>query len=670
MISKLTIHILVVSLLLYSSPNLLAQSETTPSDQLDNILQLHAMLDSDGAPKLLQSLGPAIASKSEQFMNDPANMGVMGSEQALELVNRHNKLNNYLVIKNIFDECKNDKSSKRKMNSRILDEAWRANSSLIVNCTPQSVGMSFADLRRFSGSVTSLMAGGVGYDQDEKNSLQERVALQALKNSALTYMSLAYRYEPAFLDESHPDVDDISKVTEAICQKSGKHLGCTPKQRKGITEFLNRSVNRIKSGGKATFRQAANDINRSLVKLNKKLEEIPLKSEGGYFKTPVWDTSDADLKDPETNRKFQEYVQEYLHQASHGSGLLMLTDSVRDRSGGLRQLEDGDMDEKTRYFGDTRFTFKKHRTVSAHYAKKAKREAQGKILKHSQAIHKLQKGGLGGDDLAKLVRTNPVAVGQVLINDPLSATLVCDSFMAIDRSDHSDATWDGVWMWGGAIVGGAVALTGVGAGIGAFIFSGTTAAATMGTVATAAYVAGAVTVTGEALFWSFRSDDHYSAISEFDASYLAGNSDEYGIVESREALTEFKEARMYAALSLGFAAMDIGLLKMMRSGGKVGSGAKTKNGMVAGRLTPNQLKVLSSIYQVITKPAIAQKILQTIGRMGRGGAAKMDRFITLLSEVSDKKRIQFLKRLDQSSMSPALLRRIANEALRASKSCT
>lgn len=99
------------------------------------------------------------------------------------------------------------------------------------------------------------------------------------------------------------------------------------------------------------------------------------------------------------------------------------------------------------------------------------------------------------EDIKALTISNPVALGQVLINNPENAKIVCGAINDIEKDDQSHDSTRKAFIWGGMIVGGALVLTGIGSGVGMFVFGAGASAAAAGTTVAAAYAASATLAT-------------------------------------------------------------------------------------------------------------------------------------------------------------------------------
>lgn len=128
-------------------------------------------------------------------------------------------------------------------------------------------------------------------------------------------------------------------------------------------------------------------------------------------------------------------------------------------------------------------------------------------------------------DLKDLVKTNPAALGQILLDHPDWTPTVCEAIRQISDGEESQATWNEVYFWGGIVVGSALLVTGIGAGVGAVVLSGTAVATTLTTVATVSAIAGTAVGVGDAVYSSGRAISSGLEARSLRASVVSGNGD-------------------------------------------------------------------------------------------------------------------------------------------------
>lgn len=663
---------------------ILSTDQSPSNSTLQSLLEQHLWVKGSGEKDLIHSLGPKVLVNTQSFISDPANRDLLSTPDGHQLREMQARLKNYFSIKQAFDRCVNKKGDRINLNVRILDASFEAQ-TLSVPCNP--IGKEFQSLDKFFKEVQEIAK------TQEPSVFQDTLYTQAMKNSLTTLMDLRYTYEHNYLRKGKNNFylkADIRNTVKKICPSKK----CSDRTVALLEKHAESEAKRLMaSKEKVGFKKATEEVNGKIDRLNVKLNKINIVSDNGYVKLPfgIYDSSDPRYDNTTTQRQFNDYINSYVQEASSGSGLLMLTDTIKGKSGGLRKFEEDDLHEHKRYGGYTTFEVKKHARIKRRDLVDAKNEAQNKIIEQAQRLNSMDeekrtdeaayiaKGSQYDsynpmtidyvsmkpdreEDIAKLVKTNPAAVGEILSKSPHFADIVCKAINNVSIEDESDEAWDEAFLWGGMIVGGALAITGIGAAAGAAIIAGTSAAVTLGTVATASFVAGTALGVGEAGYWSSRTYDHYQEMKEFEGAFLTRNSDEQSIIEARDALTDFKQARFDAALAIGFSLVDLGGVKAAASI----SQRSIRLAQGAGKvLSPKQLKALSSIYKFISNNAISNKLAKVVELLGANGGKKLDEFLTLLASMSEGARLKFLNKLLDSNMTPEKIKKIVEEALEA-----
>ncbi|MCP4913347.1 MAG: hypothetical protein GY909_09515 [Oligoflexia bacterium] len=682
--------VLLISVTWFTFSPILSTDQSQTNSTLKSLVEQHLWIKGSGASSsdegsLVHTLGPRVLESTQSFINDPANRDLLSTADGQQLRQMQARLKNYFAIKSQFDRCVNKKGDKRNLNIRILNASFEAQ-TLNVPCNP--IAKEFQSLDTFFRHVEDITK------HQEPSVFQDALYNQSLRNSLTTLMDLRYTYEHNYLRKGKNNFyikADIRNTVNKICPRSS----CSDRTKELLKQHGEKEAARLmNSKEKIGFKQATEDVNEKIDRLNAKLDRINIVSDNGYVKLPfgIYDSSDPRYDNTTTQRQFNDYVNSYIQEASSGSGLLLLTDAIKEKSGGLRQFEDDDLHEHKRYGGHTTFEVKKHNRIKRRDIVDAKNEAQNKIIEQAARLNQMDKekrtdeqdyiaSGAQYDsynpltidyvsmkpdreeDIAKLVKTNPAAVGEILSKSPRFAKIVCEAINNVSLEDESDEAWDEAFLWGGMIVGGALAITGIGAAAGAAIIAGASAA-TLGTVATVSFVAGTALGVGEGAYWSSRSYDHYTEMREFEGGFLTGNSDTQSIIEARESLSEFKQARFDAALAVGFSILDLGGLKAASTIIKKGGQAAARG---ASALSPKQLDVLSDLYRVISNKFISTKLANVVRLMGENGGKKLDEFLTLLATMPSDLRLKFLNKLRDSNMTPEKLKQIIEEALEAAK---
>ncbi len=651
-----------------------------------------------------EEISPLIFKENQKFITNPANRDILSSELGDKFLSQQKVLGNYLVAKKKFEDCIKDKESKRFLDQRIL-ESLKNSDNTNLDCKEEL--FHFKTIEDLSKHIFEVFENDLKYQTDVESNkygirkkqsskklsikalrnLQEELYTQSLQNSFATYLDLRFKYEQNFSREQVHSKPQM--VINKFCLKSD----CNEQSKKILRKHLKSFFNEKEQQEKISFSEAAKKINKKVEKLNKLLSKVDsqIKTKGGFFKLGFWDSSDADF-DEEAKLAFDEYIKTYLHEASSGAGLLLVTDHMREKFGGLKSTSDSDLNEKTKYGGDTKFTFKKHRPITSSDVKFSKQEVQAKILDQVSMLTELHnkknkneqewlltnKGAnstlFGPDsenikkqrenDLKKLIKTNPSAVGQILAKNPAYSKTVCSLINQINTEDISDDKWNKAFMWGGVIVGGALLVTGIGSAVGAGILAGTASGLALSSIATGAFWTATAFGVYEAGRYSKKALDYHNELIRTQNAFLSGSGDHYSMLEARDLLLNFEKERLSAFVALGFSAVDLGSLSNIAKIGSIGAKG------VKSALSAKEMKSLTSVYKKISNtPKLANLIIQGTQEMGKKSIPKINEFLEKLAAIGDSSRKMILEGLSSSSFTPLKLKKMINNALEVGKAC-
>ncbi len=604
--------------------------------------------------KALATLGDAVNS----FIKDKNNAQLLNTPEGRELRKRQIKLSNYLTIKSVFEKCAT--KSERNLTARILDTAGKAfdiNIDCDCDIDPNAnLIKAFDPIKKLSSTLL-------------KSGVQKGVFSQAIKNAAVTFLDLKIKYSGvAVAPETVLEVCKSGKGRDLCNQETKANLLATAKS------YL---ANAAASKDKYSIDSATNEINKKIDSINESLSGIQVAANRGWFSKYIWDRSSPDFSEANKSDFTTKYVNKYLAEASNGAGLLMLTQHMRNKIGGLRQIEEDIKKVSDSKTGNVKFAFTPHQKIATSDIQVAVKEAQQAILSQSQDLLTMELGRTQDDtkmtpqeseknrdrDLGRLVKVNPQAVGQYLINNPGASWVICEEINKVNAQDESDAKWSKAYIWGGAIVGGGLLLTGIGSAAGAWVLAGTATAATMATVGTVATAAGIAIGLTDAGYQTVRATQARAAQNEFEAAFIAGNGDGGNIQEARAALSEFNEAKMQAMFSLGFSALDMGGLVGALKAGQFGAklSARAGSNVESNKILDGATKVLK---QITSNPVALSLIAKTRPLIAN---EKIAVFLGYLGQVSEKTRIMILEKMN--SWAPEKFKTVIQDALAAANGC-
>lgn len=485
--------------------------------------------------------------------------------------------------------CKRNKEDRRQLieqvNAGMTQMAASSISGLCPN--PQDSLSKFAkNMAAIKRATNPTDTGKFSYETSLD--FMKALRLQVVKNAAISHVDAAYRY---------PFMDKITKVATAANKFCGGQ--CTPAEKEELARVIGSyrdGFNASKQKTYATAELARADLNKKLGEINqvhakvfKELDDRVKKRDGaqrrevaaekekfGISKVskPVIDTM-VDTRKIEMDRKgymdrfnamerkeFQNrYSAEYNARMSQGVGLLMYSAAFTQegeplgKPGSLsipKTIPDPSLSAK-----EQKKTGKRVASIEAAVGEilgdteKLAANAKDQYKTYSSIDPKVRKmmNASGSSDsghayrfadpIKEMFKTNPVAAGQILVDHPEFASLVCDLTVSVESQDQSQRnkqTAMKVLSYGGMIVGGVLLATGIlgPAGL-ALMTVSATAISTLTLVSVGMGFAGTALNTVNTLQ---RRED---LKTEVHNTRMAGNSNTMQREVSAELLKEFKD---------------------------------------------------------------------------------------------------------------------------------
>lgn len=657
------IYLLSVTLIL--RPDCVIAKESSEKDpKLMALLTFHQDIKSGNfAKESLDKQGKFLFNQTLAYLNDPKNKSQLKTNEGRMLLRQQAILANYLAVKEHLEKCQTSKENKRDLKNRILSSTLQSamkNESISSCFQPNNEYKSFVD---FNNSVIKVMK--VVSKADVLMNLNQKILI----NSAKSLIGMEYKFNPTFMKKGYLTNGEMNKIKNNICTgNTCKNLS---------SDFLNNLQSEVvnyanslpKKEKRFSSKTATIALNQSIQRINQSLDNIKVKTDRGY----IYDS--ANLEDPKTKQEFDSYVYNYMNEVSKDAGPLLLTKTMREKAGQIRNFNSDSTKKDKR---TNSFKFEKHHFVTENDINKSIKEANDKINDQIKATQKIifsesyrknlnqeMANQVRQENLNEMVKLNPLAAGQMLINHPEYTGIICDSIKNIEANDKDDEDFDKYFMIGGAIIGGALLLTGVGTAVGAYMLTGSltagVAAGTVGgSIVSATMLAGAATETVSAAYFGKRSLEAYQEESRIESAILSNNTDQYSILEKRDAYLEFKEARNRALISiasLGFTTIRIDrFFELSR--------------FAQGTLKLNEMKAATKILNYLKEEKYAKKILEGAKLLGGKGSDMLDEFLLRLATVSEKVRINTLELMKDSTITPQKIKEIISESLEMAKKCS
>ena len=666
-IKKLSLSI-ILSFCLTLSPEMLyavSSISSNSSEILDLLNQEQEEIKSGNfASDQLNKSGKILANTTYSFINDPKNDKLLHTPSGQQLIKNQTLLTNYLAIKDHLEKCVKTSGNKRDLENRILNAA---RSSLIkqndMSLPCEAYNTKFKNFNEFNNNVMKILK--IKTNPNFIEDMNKKVLINSMKS----LIGIKYKFDPLFMKNGYLTQPELNSLMSKICKKQNCSKLSSGFEQEISIAAINYSKQLKSSENRFNPQSASLSLNQSIDKINGALNNVTVKKESGY----IFDS--ADLSDPNSKKQFDNYVTTYMMEVSKDAGPLLLTSTLRKEAGDLKSFSKDDTEKNPK----AQFKFKIHQHITPEQIQLAINEAEEKILNQAEDANTLvskenaRKQNIKYSyiyennrqkDVDDLVKINPLAAGQLLIQHPEYTGIVCDSINRIADKDVSDEKFDRYFMVGGAIVGGALLLTGVGTVAGAYLLTGSlTAGVAAGTVGgaimTSTVIAGAVTETANLGYYSKKTYDSYIESNKIEQALLSNNSDNQSIIEKKDTYLAFKESRMKALISLASIATSVIPIQKF---------------FALTRLTQNvsvpQLKILTNIMDTIGETETAKKLVSVASIIGKNGTEKLDEFFLRLATVSENLRLKTLETLKNHQITPQKLKEIFEKSLEAAQKCT
>lgn len=280
-------------------------------------------------------------------------------------------------------------------------------------------------------------------------------------------------------------------------------------------------------------------------------------------------------------------------------------------------------------------TLKDKKTIKKQDVLDAQKEVKDLLEGQIQSVRNM--------NLKELVKTNPAALGKVLLERPELTAIVCNTINQIAETEEDEATWNKVYLWGGLIVGGALLVTGIGAGVGAVVLSGTAMAGTLVTVATASAIAGTAIGVGDTIYSGNKSLQASNEALALRASLISRNGDQQTSAEAdakmEEAWSELTLAGIGAASIIPFGTIWKVMNKTAQVS-RVGSLAKVET--MAMKDKTEAIKGLGQTIRELNDPQM-EKLL--INARSQVTDEEYGSFLGQLSQLNPEQRLLVMTRM-------------------------
>lgn len=652
---------------------------------LMRMLDLQGAIRGFGAQNTFAQLGPRVAEEGQKFIAQlkGKDRELLNTPEGVRFLKDHSRLSRIEALKDKFGKCVSNKENKRNLDTQIVNALQQAEykggcdrlltksqNGVVINTTLKQFITDMGKVQKDMNTDYSFNARK-GHNLGK---LQDELHMQSLKNSMASYMANRYKYEPGFINPETGKISTTHKnaVVNSMCKNEKNGTYCTSSQKRDLRKFVDeKAIEIAATQKKSDYYSARRAIRGSLKKLNQKLDKVDIKVDDGWVDS-------ADLTNPATRGAWSDYQKTYIEELQTQDGLLMMTESMKEKAGGFRTLEDG-YENKGSWINE-RYEMKRHNPngFTINDLKKAKEEIDKKAIAQAKQLNSMgtdkraqhknwRATGYAltedwGDwdkpeiieqrqeDIQKLVKTNPAAVGQILVNNPEYADMICDAINAIDKQDKSDEKWDSVFMIGGLVVAGVMIVGGAACIVLSFGLCGPIGGATIAggvTVGSAAMATVLVVGGVEAAYWGKRMYDHHTEYQNLERAILTNNMGEERIGDVERAYSAFKDARFNFLMALPAVVLPgVGKLASLSKGSKFANMVGKMGGATKARFLNN----MTAFYEFLGKYPKFQKMVDALITTGKMPASKIHDFFTTLAQGKKNINAKFLgwlsKKLD------------------------
>lgn len=353
------------------------------------------------------------------------------------------------------------------------------------------------------------------------------------------------------------------RIKEAV----EKQIAQTTKTHKRVNESQAKRSKNI-AGALCSMFQHLHDTNPQyknceqsiIVKTHEK--KLSLKEQVEQLNKPADVGSDHFAQiDREYNQEVQnmfcyQYYQDKLRLASSGIGLLVLTDTFKDK--GLDCTDPASARNQQTISSSINFMKEKNQEFIDNANKNMAKTLNAKTSRLGSSEY----DELVTENLMKMFKENPASTGQTLLSDPSHSKLACEILAGIEEDDEWQEKVDSTVRIGGAIVGGALAV-------------GSLVAPPLGIPAGAVLTMTTASVgltLGSGLYSASEMSRLHNLENDIKLSFYSNNGDAKSLSEAREAYEGKMDAGatlLIDAVTLGFDGVSLAKLAKFQGAAKM-----------------------------------------------------------------------------------------------------
>lgn len=524
---------------------------------------------------------------TNSFIEENGPERILSSPGGKELLARQKKLRTAFTINTSLSDCG---ESRRNLGERLIQATANADHCLLYTGIEEEPVYDFSKvIRNINNRQNSFL------NEAKKNSYHDVII-----NSAKTI----WEYDRRFNKNQHSRISDY--VNE-FCNLRNPRICDDIHLYRKLADARRQFEEESSYKESPTITEMTNELNTHINGLNDQLKLI------------------SDDESESSILAMEIYKLQYQRALASNAGSLLLTESMVEKVGGIRTLDDLEANDRT--WGQAFSGVQKTYYIPEHQAglvendlNNAYVELRKETMDGLKEIHEDNKDEDAEDFIKELMKTHPASLGTTLLQHPEMAGLICQY---IGEVEDSDAFWSGfkkVAVVGGIVLGTAAALTVVGAGVSAALYSASAAAATgaaatslAASASTALLIGGVATGVGfvvgagETALWAFESRRAQDEYNRLRVALMTNTTDEQGAFEAQQALNDHEAAMQSAMISGAFTAVDVlAFTKLARIAGRVAQAG----GRTLGKFT-------GAVNQLVGLMAEHPKVSSLVGKMGR-----------------------------------------------------
>ncbi|MCF8059982.1 MAG: hypothetical protein K9K67_11845 [Bacteriovoracaceae bacterium] len=571
------------------------------------------------ANELAGANGETMLNQGQAFIANPQNRTQLATPEGQNFLNMHNKFARLRKLKLKLDSCFASEEYKELNNPQytqaIPERIFAAAMTMPDDSIPCDPGFFNAQsLNELFGGVSDVIDEATTVERvDTLNQLQEVISEKNLDNAVESIVGLDFTYSGANLSDGAPlDQAKLDAIVHNICvlnapNNRGTIINnrdrCTDAQKTRLKRVAKKKQERMIAEGviPMSLTSAANDLKNKFTELNVKIVSDP------SFQLDVTDgiiSDSVNLESEKSQTAYSNYVNSYMNIIRTHPGMLALTETIGDDLGGRRDQDgrflgifgSGGIDYEERRFQThnvAHLDTSRDDSTGVETVERAIRESKQKVMAQANRVFNgeaYRRGDMSSYDpnawaislsnnpddivenreasLKEIIKSNPVSVGQALMEKPGLASEACRIMRDIAKEQKENADSAGDWVtWRNVLLVGGLALGGIAVvGLGALIIGGGLALATGGvgagvaawggatlsSIALPGLVYGVVETTDATYRWRQAAQERDALIE----SYMAGAGDDATVTEFFRAQEAAYNAAWEAGLAAGFTLLD------------------------------------------------------------------------------------------------------------------